>query len=103
MYEILYLPLAGADLEDIISYISDHLGTPNAAVKLLDELEQSVSSLQEFPYSHPRYRTMKPLTEEYRILTVNNYAVFFVVREPQKKVEIYRVIYARRDLTTLLT
>lgn len=103
MYEILYLPLAQKDLNEIIVYLSDHLRVPKAAIRLLDELDTSISSLQEFPYAHPLFRTIKPLNEEYRILPVHKYAVFYIVRDPEKKVEIYRIIYAKRDLLNLLT
>ena len=98
MYEILYLPLAATDLNDIVSYISQHLQAPKAAKELLDEFDTSISSLKKFPYAHPIYRPLKPLKEEFRILQIQNYAVFYIVREPEKKVEIYRVIYAKRDL-----
>ena len=38
-----------------------------------------------------------PLEHEYRSMTVKNYAVFYTVNEQEKLVEIYRVIYAKRD------
>ncbi len=103
MYEILYLPLAQKDLNGIISYILDNLYSPYAAMKLLDEIEKSIVSLKQFPYSHPLYHAIKPLKEEYRFFPVNNYAVFYIVREPEKKVEIYRVLYAKRDIMNLIT
>lgn len=102
MYDILYLPLAEADLIGILSYISDHLKAPKAAMNLLDKLDTSILSLKEFPYAYPLFRPINPLHKEFRILTVNNYAVFYTVREPEHKVEIYRVIYAGRDLSYLL-
>jgi len=102
MYEIVYLPIAKQDITDIILYISDQLNTPKAAMDLLDAFDHSISMLSEFPYTHKIYRPLRALAEEYRMLPVKNYAVFYTVREQEKVVEIQRVIYARMDLTKLI-
>ncbi|MDH7578836.1 MAG: type II toxin-antitoxin system RelE/ParE family toxin [Bacillota bacterium] len=92
MYEITYLPVAKQDITDIILYISDQLKAPKAVMDLLDAFDHSISLLREFPYAYKLYRPVKALGEEYRMLPVKNYAVFFVVREQEKVVEIHRVI-----------
>lgn len=102
MYEIVYLPIAKQDITDIILYISDQLNAPNAAMDLLDTFDHSISLLSEFPYAHKIYRPLRALEEEYRMLPVKNYAIFYTVREQEKVVEIQRVIYARMDLTKLI-
>lgn len=102
MYEITYLPIAKQDLIEIISYISEHLHANKAALDLLDAFDHTISLLQEFPYAHKVYRPVKPLEEEYRLLAVKNYAVFYIVREAGKQVEIQRVIYARMDLSRII-
>jgi len=102
MYEITYLPIAKQDITDIILYISDRLNAPKAAMDLLDAFDHSISLLREFPYAHKLYRPVRTLEEEYRMIPVKNYAVFYVVREQDKVVEIHRVIYARMDLTKLI-
>ena len=100
MYEIRYLPLARKDLTDIASYIADHLKAPKAAMDLLDALDEFISRLEQFPYSCKVYQPIKALEAEYRLLPVKNYAVFYVVKE--QTVEIYRVVYAKMDLTKLI-
>ncbi len=102
MYEITYLPVARQDIADIILYISDQLKAPKAAMDLLDTFEYSISLLREFPYAYKLYRPVRTLEGEYRMLPVKNYAVFYVVREQEKIVEIHRVIYARMDLTKFI-
>ncbi len=96
MYEIRYLPLARKDLTDIVTYIADHLNAAKAAMDLIDALDESISRLEQFPYSCKVYQTLKVLEGEYRILPVKNYAVFYVVKE--QVVEIHRVVYAKMDL-----
>ncbi|MDD4627293.1 MAG: type II toxin-antitoxin system RelE/ParE family toxin [Syntrophomonas sp.] len=102
MYEITYLPIAEQDIAEIIIYISNQLKAPKAAIELLDAFDHSIFLLQEFPYAHKIYRLTKPLEEEYRLLPVKNYAVFYVVREQDKSVEVQRVVYAKMDLSQIL-
>ncbi len=102
MYEITYLPIAEQDIAEIIIYISNQLKAPKAAIELLDAFDHSIMLLQEFPYTHKIYRLTKPLEEEYRLLPIQNYAVFYVVRERDKIVEIHRVVYAKMDLSHIL-
>lgn len=102
MYEITYLPIAKQDITDIIMYISDLLNVPKAAMDLLDAFDHSIALLRKFPYAHKLYRPVKALEEEYRMLPVKNHAVFYVVREQEKAVEIHRVMYAGMDITKLI-
>lgn len=95
MYKLKYLPLAQKDLRDIISYISDILKAPKAAMDLVDTLDNSIYRLQQFPYSCKVYQPMEPLEAEYRMLPVNNYLVFYIVTEHE--VEIHRIVYAKMN------
>lgn len=100
MFEIRYLPLARKDLTDATTYISDHLKAPKAAMDLLDALDKSISRLEQFPYSCKVYQPIKVLEDEYRLLPVKNYAVFYVVKE--QIVEIHRIIYAKMNLIKVI-
>lgn len=101
MYEIKYLPLARKDLTEIATYIADHLKAPKAAMDLLDALDESISRLEQFPYSSCKvYQPIEALEAEYRLLPVKNYAVFYVVKE--QTVEIHRVVYGKTDLTVIV-
>lgn len=100
MYEIRYLPLARKDLTEIAIYIADHLKAPKAAMDLLNAMDECISRLEQFPYSYKVYQPIRELNNEYRLLPVKNYAVFYVVKE--KVVEIHRVIYAKIDLTKII-
>ena len=102
MYEIRYLPLARKDLTGIINYIADHLKAPKAAMNLLNELDKSISGLEQFPQSCKVYQLIRELENEYRLLPVKNYLVFYVVKEKEKVVELHRIVYARMDLTKII-
>lgn len=100
MFEIRYLPLARKDLTDITIYIADHLKAPRAAMELLNALDESISRLEQFPYSCKVYQPIRELENEYRFLPVKNYAIFYVINE--KTVEIHRVLYAKMDLKKII-
>ena len=99
-YDIKYLPLAKKDLNDIISYISDHLKANEAALDFLETLEVAVIRLRKFPFSCRVYQITKSMEDEYRILPVKNYAVFYVVEGD--RVEIRRIVYAKMDLSNFI-
>ncbi len=100
MLDIVYLPSFQQDIDSITDYITFTLEAPKAASNLLDELEKSIKDLTVFPLAHRLYRPIKPILTEYRVLTVKNYLVFYVVLE--KTIEIHRIIYKKRNLSQLL-
>ena len=100
MHKIVYLPVARNDLIDIVSYISEQLKAPQSAQNLLTEMSTSIQKLAKFPYSCRVYHSPQPLDDEFRLLVVKNYLVFYVVT--QDTVEIRRVIYAKRNLSSIL-
>jgi len=83
MHKIVYLPIAKRDMTDIFRYISSDLTAPKAALDLMDALDQSISRLSQFPYLCKVYQTELPLNDEYRMLMVKNYAVFYVGVPPE--------------------
>lgn len=99
MYKLKYLPLAQKDLVNIMNYIAENLRAQKAAIDLIDALDSSILRLQQFPYSCRVYQSTEPLENEYRILTVKNYMVFYVVIE--NTVEIHRIIYAKMDIKNI--
>lgn len=97
-YEITYLPVARADLFDLVLYIAEHLHAPESALRIADAIDESVERLATFPYAYPVYRLIRPLATEYRLLPVENFTVFYTVLEEAKTVEIHRILYAKMDL-----
>ena len=100
MPEIKYLPSFQQELNAIIDYIIYTLEAPMAALNLLDKLEESINKLKVFPLAHRLYRPIKPIQTEYRVLTVKNYLVFYIVLE--ETIEIHRIIYKKRNLSQLI-
>ena len=97
MYEVIYLPTARKQLEDIVDYIAVELATPGAAFDFIDEVDKAAKSLAEMPYRHPTYQTSFAVLEEVRWIYVKNYNMFYKVFEEEKTVEIRRVLHQLQD------
>ncbi|GED67999.1 translation repressor RelE [Brevibacillus reuszeri] len=80
-YDIRYLAVAQSDLVDIVQYISEQLHAPEAAIHLVDKLDKAISYLQYFPFSGHHYKSNRGLKDQYRILVVENYLVFYAVMD----------------------
>ena len=93
MYEIIYLPTARKQLEDIVDYIAVELAVPDAALDFIEEVGKATKSLAEMPYRHPIYHTSFAVLEEVRWISVKNYNVFYKIFEEEKTVEIRRVLH----------
>jgi toxin ParE1/3/4 len=91
------------DLLNAFDYIADELKNPAAANRLIDDAEKAVDSLCHMPFAHP------PVMDEFlsgrgiRLIPVNNYIVFYVVREESRTAVILRFLYGRRDWQSILT
>ncbi len=97
-YKLLIFPSAKQDLQDIVDYVNEF--SPDAAIKLYDEIVKKIGSLSQIPLRCPLIKNPALKAKSYRVLVVNNFLVFFVVRE--NTVEIRRILYGRRQYEFLL-
>lgn len=99
-YEVIYLPAAKRDLNEIISYIQ--IEAPEAALNFLDRLDENISQLKNFPYKGKKPDDENLNSKGYQILVIGSYLVFYVVFEKEKIVEIRRIIHGKRKYKFLL-
>ena len=102
MYKLEYLPIAQKDMLEIVRYISQELKNPDAAERLAVEWIEAAERVLIFPYAHPVYQPIRPLKQEYRKISVQNYLMFYWVDEEKKVVTVARVVYAKRNYGRLL-
>ena len=100
MYKIQYLPLALDDLKSIVRYIANELESPQAAENFISKSDKEILKISDNPFHCHLYISSEKLKYEYRILNIGNYSLFYVVEK--EKIEIHRVIYARRDVLEIL-
>jgi addiction module RelE/StbE family toxin len=96
-YTLRYLPIAQQDLLSILDWIAED--SPNRAASFVDELDRRIGSLEQHPLLGriPRHRRLRAFG--YRVLIVESYLMFYVVRG--RSIEIHRVVHGSRDLDHL--
>jgi addiction module RelE/StbE family toxin len=97
-YNIEYLPIAAQDLTEIIDYIK--IDDPQAAMKLLDDIDDSISKLELFPHMGDVPKDLRLQSLGYRVLIIESYLVFYIVMDDI--VEIHRIISGKRKYSFLL-
>lgn len=88
---------ADKQLQAIVKYIASELRAPQAALRLLEEIEKAASSLSQFPQ-----RISLTEEEPWRSLgihkmPVKNFLVYFWIDEENSKVQVTAIIYGKRD------
>ncbi|WP_167930567.1 type II toxin-antitoxin system RelE/ParE family toxin [Olsenella sp. SW781] len=98
MYRVEVLPSARRDVIDAARYMSQTLGSPQAAGRFLDQFEERASSLRKMPYRRRVYAPLRELVHEFRAIGVGNYLLFYwVEEEPERVVTVARVLFAGSD------
>lgn len=99
-FSLRYLPLFWSDLNSAVTYIAEELQNPDAAQRLLDQVEAGILDHLEMPTSAAIYKTTRNRPEPYYWFEVGSYMVFYVVLDDA--VEVRRFLFGARDLTRML-
>lgn len=97
-FSIELTPEANADIDAIVSCISNELFNPGAALDWYDKFTDALKSLRQFPDMCPDYKTEK----EYRALIVGGYIAFYRVFKENKLLIIFRVLFGAADYSRQL-
>jgi len=97
-YTLRYLPSAQSDLVSIFDFIAQD--SPNRASSFVDMLDERIGTLEQHPLlgrmpRHPRLRE-----DGYRVLIIESYLVFYIVRG--REIEVHRVVHGSRNLDHLI-
>ncbi|MBU2445942.1 MAG: type II toxin-antitoxin system RelE/ParE family toxin [Bacteroidetes bacterium] len=97
-HRLRYLPVAQDDLVSIFDYIAQD--SPNRALSFVEKLDRRIGLLEQQPFlgrvpCHPKLREYG-----YRVLIVESYLVFYIVR--RRTIEIHRVVHGSRYLDHLI-
>ncbi len=99
-FKLRFLPLFENDLNMIVDYISVQLQNPEAANRLIDDIEKAVYDRLENPLSFEPYHSLTDHPYPYYYIRVRNYLVFYVVIDDV--MEVRRIVYGRRDMSKQL-
>ena len=101
-YKIIFSENAKKDLISIVRYISYELLEPDIAENLSYRILEAIKSLDEFPNRHRLCDYPKWKEKGLRVLSAENYLVFYIPDDSNQIVKIYRVIYGKRDIENQL-
>ena len=97
-YILRYLPVAVDDLISIFDWIAHD--SPARAAAFVDKIDQRIGSQKKHPFLGRVPRDEKLKNTGYRVLIVESYLVFYVVRG--KTVEIHRILHGSRNLEDIV-
>ena len=102
IYEVITTDQADADLRGIYEYIAFELLSPDNAAGQLDRLEEHIIGLEKFSGKFRLYEKEPWHSRGLRVMTVDNYLVFYIPDKDAGIVTVIRVIYAGRDVDNQL-
>jgi len=97
---VCYSGASRRDLEQIGDYIAEELKNPGAALRIMDDIQDSIDKLADFPLVGASLSAIAAIDTEYRFLVCGKYIAFY--RPQGKDVLIDRILYGRRDYIAIL-
>lgn len=99
-YRLEYLPLFWEDLLDSVLYIKDVLQAPEAADRLVQNVEAGIKKHLANPTAAAIYPSTRKRDNPYYWFPIGNHHVFYVVLDDV--MEVRRFLYKRRDTDSVL-
>ena len=96
-YIVKLLPKAYLDIEQIYNYISQNFEEKEIALKLVNDIEDIIFSLENLPYRGAEGKIGLYANKGYRQLFLKNFSVIYRVDEVKKYVIIITVRYSRSN------
>ena len=102
VYNVKITSQAEEQIQEIVYYISHELKAPDAALQLLDALEDAFSSLTHFPQRVVLVHLLLDALEPWHAkgihrLPVKNFLIYFWIDEDNMRVQITAIIYGKRE------
>jgi len=94
-YKIILSSYANRDIAILADILAPH---PSKARRLFKEMEQKLDLLEDNPFMCQEY----PANPKYRRMILEGHALFYTVDEARREINIYRVVYAKRNIERLL-
>ncbi len=101
-YDVYIERSAERDLRGILRYITETLKEPQAARRIFSSVRTEIFLLRQFPARHSITNAEPYSSQGVRKMPVENYTVFYTIDENARRVNVFRVLYNRRDWENLL-
>lgn len=96
-YQVKLTDYAVEQLQEIVSYISNVLQSPETARRWLERVKLEISSLRTMPNRYPLTPEEPWCSEGIHKMPVENFLVYYCINESQRIVWVTIVVYGRRD------
>lgn len=101
-YDVEVTQIAEQDYNRAEDYIKNELYSQKAAAGLAKKLHEAIKDLSFFPTKYPVCNDDYLRLWEIRFVPVNNYLLFYIVREDARTVYVLRFLYSRRNWQNIL-
>lgn len=102
IYTVQITSRAETDLREIYEYIAYELLSPPTAARQLQRLEDEILSLDQMPNRYPAYPDEPWHSRGLRVMSVDNYLVFYIPDAATQTVSVIRVMFGGRDIGSQL-
>ena len=96
-YSVEIFPKAVEDLDNIFRYYLEESQKHSVAVKVTDEIESAIMSLEEYPKANPLSRDKRLAQNGYRKLIIGNYIALYKIDDKKKLVSVAHVFHGMMD------
>lgn len=101
-YDVIRTDTADRQLRDLLLYIAEDSGNADIALTYLDKIEHAIGLLVEQPYYGVKAKHVSLRRMGFRMIIVENYLIFYKVRERDYTVIVYSIVDSRRDYTNIV-
>jgi hypothetical protein len=99
-YKLRFISLFEQDVAEVIDYIAYRLKNPQAALRLVEAVDQAIENRRPFAKSFAPLPLSRNRKHPYYTIEVGNYTIFYVIIDDVMEVRRFR--YSRQDRTRLL-
>lgn len=101
-YRIIIEKYAQKDLKEIYDYITYTLLNKQAAIQLLNKINEKFDTISMFPKSAPLINNEHIKNKEIRKLLIDNYIAFYEIDEINYEIKIIRIMYGMKNYIEVL-
>ena len=102
-YSVIYSKFIRIDIDIAYDYIIEEYKNQTAANNLLKNILNKIEDIIETPYTWALIEDNNLASKGYRSVIINNFKLFYVIDEKEKKVKLIRFLHSKRDWANILS
>ena len=102
MYNLIISKLYKEDTLSAYNYIKNVLNAPVAAKNLKNEVKDKLVYISKNPTHRPLIYDKHLASLGYRLISVKNFMIFYIIDDENKHIKIIRFLYGKRDWINIL-